>query len=101
HDFPRCRGDHAEGKATAIQAALQKPDQFRQRSLEPHPAACLDQMLPPHAAKIRVMADEIGQLATLLNEVATREARNLLLETPDAEELTQHVPGIIETQRLV
>jgi hypothetical protein len=47
------------------------------------------------------MTDEIRQLTTLLNEVAAREARDLLLETTDAEELTEDVPGIVETQRLV
>src|SRR3979411_1449777 len=74
-------------------AALSRA-QCRPPPFAPHRAARLEQMLAPDAAKVRVVADEISQLTALLNEIAARQTRDLLLEAPDAQELTQHVPGI-------
>jgi hypothetical protein len=48
-------------------------------------------VLAPHAAKVGVVADEVGKLPSLLNEVAACESVHLVLETRDAEELGQHV----------
>ena len=40
------------------------------------------EMLAPHAAELRIVTNQIGELASLLNEVAPREAVDLLLEMP-------------------
>src|SRR5580704_18444356 len=58
-------------------------------------------MLAPYAAKVRVMTDEIGELSALLHEIAACQSVHLLLETAHAEQLAQHVPRVVEAQRLI
>src|SRR6202042_3822660 len=101
HDLAGCGGDHAKGKAVALQPALQKIQQRRQAGLEAHATAGLDQMLAPYAAKVRVMTDEIGELPALLHEIAACQSLLFLLETAHAEQLAQHVPRVVEAQRLI
>ena len=68
---------------------------------QPDAAARLDQVLAAHAAELRVVPDQVGQLAALLDEVAGREARDLLFEARHAEQLAQHDARIVEAERLV
>src|SRR4029078_13400927 len=58
-------------------------------------------MLAPHAAVLGIVADEIGELAALLHQVAVRESLDLLLEATHAEQFAQFEAGIVEAQRLV
>ena len=55
------------------------------------------QMLAAHAAKFRVVTYQIGELASLLDEIASGQSRDPLLESRYAEELGQHDAGVLET----
>jgi len=58
-------------------------------------------VLAADAAEGRIVAQQVGELAPLLHEVAAREARDLDLEIRGADDLAQHQPGVVEAQRLV
>jgi hypothetical protein len=58
-------------------------------------------MLAANTPKLRIVADEISELAALLHQVAARETRDALLESADTHELAQHDAGILEAQRLI
>ena len=81
--FARRRRDHEEREPAALEAALEQLDERRNVAAQPHPPARLPRCSRPHAAKLGIVADQIGQLAALLDEVAAGQARDLLLE-PDA-----------------
>src|SRR5579871_4928343 len=101
HDLPRCGGDHAKVKRTALDSPLQEIDELRYRALETYTPPRCDEMLPPYTAKIWVVPDQVRKLAPLLHEIAAREPLHLLLEGLHSEELGKRVPRIAETQRLI
>src|SRR5258707_3598887 len=101
NDFFRRGGNHEEGKAVARQAPLQKIDQRRDLAFEPDPPSRLDQVLAAHAAKLRVVANEVGKFSALLNEIAARKTVDLLLKAADSKQLAQHEARVIEAQRLI
>ena len=84
-----------------VDAAVEKTDQRRDVAAEPYAAARLFEVLATHAAKLRVVTNEVGQLAALLHEVAAGKPADLLLEARGADELAQHGARIIEAERLV
>ncbi len=58
-------------------------------------------MLAAHAAKIRIMENQIAELRTLLNEVDVRKALDLVVKAVKPNELTQHDSRIVEPERLI
>jgi uncharacterized protein YaaN involved in tellurite resistance len=58
-------------------------------------------VLAAHAAKIRIMENQIAQLRTLLNQVDVRKALDLVVKPVKTNELTQHGSGIVKTERLI
>ena len=81
--------------------AARNADSAGDAALQTDPPASLDQVFVTHAAKLRVVPNEIGQLAALLDEVGQRQPRHLLLELGDAKHLGENQTGVIEAQRLV
>ncbi len=86
-------------------------DLFRQQAiqqvdvrLQAHALAGLVQVLGPDlAAELGIVQQQIGQLAALLNEIQLGHPGDLafVLAGRNANQLAQHVTGIVETQRLV
>jgi len=58
-------------------------------------------VLPTHAAKIRIMENQIAELGTLLNEIDVRKALDLVAKAMKTNELAQHDARIVETERLI
>ena len=100
-DFAGRRRHHVERELVAIDAALEEFDERRQTLLEAYALAGFDEMFAAHAAELRIVADEIGELAALLHEMAGREAGDLLLEVGDSEQLAQLESRVVEAQRLI
>src|SRR5208283_2495658 len=98
HDLPGRGGYHEEGKTIALGAEAQKFDQRRNRALEANAAPGLHQMFTTNAAELRIVPDQIGQLAALLYEIAARKAGDAVLEAGYSEQLAQHESGVLETQ---
>ena len=59
------------------------------------------EVLVTHAAKIRIMENQIAELGTLLNEVDVRKALDLVVKAVKTDELAQHDSRIVETERLI
>lgn len=59
------------------------------------------EVLATHAAKIRIMENQIAELGTLLNEVDVRKALDLVVKAVKTNELAQHDARIVETERLI
>ena len=78
-----------------------KIDQRGNGALEADAPAGFRQMLAPHPAKLRVMADQIGQLATLLHKIAAGKPGYPLLKSRHAQHFAQYNARIVKTQRLV
>ena len=68
----------------AVEAALEELDQRRNVAGAAARAAGLDQVLAPDAAELGIVANQVGELAPLLDEVAPGQAVDLLLETRGA-----------------
>ena len=66
-----------------------------------HSFACFDQVRLAHAAELRIVADEVGELAALLDQVAARKSRDAFLVAVNPDKLAQHQPGVIEAQSLI
>ena len=64
-------------------------------------SARLFEMLAPHPAELRVVPQEVRELAALLNQVAPGEPRDLLVEVRGADELAQDDARVVEAQGLV
>ena len=79
-ELARRRRDDEERKREAVQAVLEKVDQRRDVLPQPDPPARLDQVFPPNASELRVVPDQVRELAALLDEIARGEARDLVLE---------------------
>lgn len=69
--------------------------------LQTNSPAGLYEVLAAHAAKIRIMENQIAELGTLLNEVDVRKALDLVVKAVKTNELAQHDSRIVETQRLI
>ncbi len=66
-----CSGSSEEGESAPLDPLAQEFHEARNRPLEAHAPAGLDEVLAAHAAILRVMADQVGQLTALLHEIAT------------------------------
>ena len=60
-----------------------------------------NRLLAPNASKVRIVADQVGQLPALLDQVAARETGDLLFKVPHAEHLAQDVARVVKAQCLV
>ena len=69
--------------------------------LQANSPAGLHEVLAAHAAKIRIMENQIAQLRTLLNEVDVRKAPDLVVKAVKTNELTQHDSRIVKTEPLI
>ena len=85
----------------AVEAPVEELDQRRDVAPQPDQPARLDQVLAPDAAELGVVPNQVGQLATLLHEIAPRQALDLLLKTPGPEDLAEDQAGVVETERLI
>ena len=63
--------------------------------------AGLDEMPAPDAAKVGIVADQVGELAALLDQVAARKSGDLLFKVAHAQHLAQNVARVIKAQCLV
>ena len=59
------------------------------------------QVLAPHAAELRIVTNQVGELAALLHEVAPRQARDLLLEPRRAMSSLSTSARVVEAEGLV
>ena len=57
---------------------------------QPDAPAGLLEMLATHAAELRIVADQVRELAPLLHQVAAGEAVDFLLKARRADQLAQH-----------
>ena len=57
--------------------------------LEPDFLACGDEVFPAHAAKLRVVPQQVREFRPLLNQLRARQSFHLFLEARDAEHLAQ------------
>ena len=64
-----------ERELDALDAPLQEVEQLGDVLLQAHAAARLDEVLPPDAPEVRVVTDEVRELAALVDQVATARAR--------------------------
>ena len=69
--------------------------------LEAHTLAHLVEVLSAHGPEFRVVPQEIGELAALLDEVDAGEPRHLLVVATRSDDLTQDHPRVVEAQGLV
>ena len=90
--FARRGRNHKEREPVTVGAAFETLDQGRNVRSQAHELARLDQMLAPHPTELGIVADQIRQLAALLDQVAAGEAVNLVLEIRYAQELAQNQP---------
>jgi len=100
-DFTGCGRYDEKGKSIAFRASRHEIHQRRYRAFESNPAPRLHQVFTADAAKFRIVADQIGQLAALLDEIAPGKTCNTILESGYAQQLAQHESRILEAQRLV
>ena len=63
-----------------VDAAVEEVDQRRNVAAQAHAAAGLFEVLATHATELRVVPNEVGELAALLHEVAARQPVDLFLE---------------------
>ena len=87
-----------EREAVLVEAALEKIDERGNVAAQPHVAPGLGQVLAPNAAELRIVTNEIGQLPTLLHQIAVREPFDLVLESRHANQLAQDEPRIVEAR---
>jgi hypothetical protein len=100
-DLPGRRGYDAEVKLVAFDSSFQEIYESRYRALEPQAPSRLDEVLAPHATEVGIVADEISELSTLLDEVAAGESIDLVIETMHTQKLGEHVTGVTEAQGLI
>ena len=96
----RC-GDHVEIKLVFFTKIVQNSCEQRDVMLQANSPAGLHEVLAAHAAKIRIMENQIAELRTLLNEVDVRKALDLVVKAVKTNELAQHDSRIVETERLI
>src|SRR6476661_2283291 len=109
NDPIECRIDHllrrggndVEVEAIAVDAALEAIGEHVDVPLESNASSDVDQIIAAHAAKLRIVTEQIGELGSRLHEVQTRKSGNLLGEPGNAERFAQQVAGVIEAQRLI
>src|ERR1700733_4029211 len=80
---------------------LQEIHQRRNGALEPHAPPGFEQVLAANAAEFRIVPNQIGQLATLLNQIGTSESGNALLKSGYSEQFAQDHSRIFKAQRLI
>src|SRR5574339_214952 len=61
-DFPRRRGDDEEGETVAVDAAIEEIDERRDAAAQAHAPARLLEVLATHAAKLRIVTNQVGEL---------------------------------------
>ena len=69
--------------------------------LQTNSLAGLDEVLEAHAAKIRIMENQVAELRTLLNEIDVGKTLDLVVKAMKANELAQHDSRIVETEGLI
>jgi hypothetical protein len=85
----------------AVEPACEDVDERRDVAAKTDAAAGLLEMLAAHAAELRIVPDEIRELAPLLYQIAAREAVHLLLERRRAKQLAEDGARIVEAQGLI
>src|ERR1700729_424472 len=80
-DFARRCGYHEKRKTIPFGAALHEVHQRGNRTLEADAAPRLHQMLAAHAAKFRIVTNQVRKLAALLHQIAARKPGHSLLES--------------------
>src|SRR5579872_1068090 len=88
-------------KLVSLHSGLKEARELADRALEPHPPSGLDEMLEAHAPEVRIVAYEVGELTTLLHEIAACQSAHFVLEAPDSEELREDVARVAETQGVI
>ena len=101
HHHPGRGGNHVEGEPVIFHAPAQELGQQIDVLLEAHALAGFDEVLTAHAAEFRVVAEQVGQLRTLLDQVDGGQAPDLFIKSAQAEHLAQDDAGIVKAQRLV
>ena len=94
------RRDDVEGEAVAVQIV----EQLHQQAnilLQADLFAGFHQVMFPDAAILRVVQDQVGQLAALLHQMDVGKTGDALLERADIEHFAEHDPRVVKTQRLV
>jgi hypothetical protein len=65
------------------------------------PLANLDEVFSADPAELRIVQQKIRELTALLHQVDIRQSVYALAEARNAQKIAQHVPRIVETERLV
>ena len=85
----------------AVDTALQQIDERGDMAPKPDAPASLLEVLTTDAAELRIVTNQIGQFPALLDQIAPREALNLLVKAGGADQLAEHCSRIVEAQRLI
>ena len=72
-----------------LDAAIEKVDERRDVAAQAHAAPGLVEVLAPDAAELRIVTNQVGELAALLDQVAAGQPVDLLLEPGGADHLAQ------------
>ena len=88
-------------KLVAIGEILKRACKERNVVLQANTFPGVHEVLAAHAAKIRVVQDEVAELRALLDEVHLRETLHLVVEAVKADELAKNDSRVVEAERLV
>ncbi len=80
---------------------VEKVDERLDVAAQPNAPSGLLEVLAPHAPELRVVTNQVRQLAPLLDQVAPGQPVDLFLEAGGANQLAQYHPRIVEAERLV
>ena len=101
YDLARRRRDDEEREPMPVDAACEQVHERRQVAPQPHATSRLLEVLAPDAAELRVVANQIRELASLVDHVAARQPVDLFLESRRANQLAQDGSRIVEAERLI
>ena len=99
HFFGR-GGDDVEIEFVSFQAVQELREQA-DVGLEADAFAGFDEMLATDAAVLGVVQNQVGEFASLLDQMDIGEAGNLLLKTGNAQHLAQNNTRVMKTQGLI
>ena len=101
YDLAGRRRDDEERESMPVDAAFEQVHERRQVAPQTHATARFLEVLAPDAAELGVVANQIRELAALVDHVAARETVDLFLESRCADQLAQHGSRIVEAERLI
>src|SRR5690606_33622073 len=100
-DLPGRSGDDEERERASFHLRGEQVHEVPDITLQPDAPAGLDEVLAPDTPELRVVAEQVGQLAALLDEIAARETGYFGFEIGRPDDLAEDDAGVVEAQCLV